>query len=102
MPNYLVIIEDRIYCEGRVRVNADNAAEAAQMALCEAEQEEVEMTPMENGSQCPRVYRIVNEDDGIEVARIGDGWGKHTKADCLTTHPDELIKFEKSILKFKD
>jgi hypothetical protein len=75
MQNYLVIIEDRIICEGRTIVSANNAAEAALIARREAVDDLIPMSPMENGSECPRIYRIAHQFYGKDVARLGDGVG---------------------------
>lgn len=93
MPTYIVTIEDRIICAGKIRVHADNAAEAALLARREAMDGNITMTPMENGEENPHVYRIRNE-HGDDIATLGDGIGGDSNRDCLANHLAELLAVE--------
>lgn len=94
MPTYIVTIEDRIYCSGTIRVQADNAAAAALMAKQAAHYGEVIMSPMENGEENPRVYKVCDNHNG-EIATLGNGsFGTRSKDGCLTEHLDGLLKVE--------
>jgi hypothetical protein len=94
MPYYTVTIEDRIYCSGTVVIQADNAAEAAIQARMRAWDGDVEMSPMENGKEGPRVYKI-EDARGDDVATLGDtGFEGTPNKDCLTSHIDALLEEE--------
>lgn len=93
MPTYIVTIEDRIICAGKIRVYASNAAEAALLARREAMDGNITMTPMENGEENPHVYQICNE-HGDDIATLGDGIGGDSNRDCLANHLDDLLAAE--------
>lgn len=94
MPTYIVTIEDRIYCSGTIRVQADNAAVAALMAKQAAEDGDVTMSPMENGEESPHVYKVC-DNRNREIATLGnDSFGTKSNDGCLTDHLDGLLKVE--------
>lgn len=94
MPYYTVTIEDRIYCSGTIRVEADNAAAAAILARTEAWDGNVRMSPMENGEEGPRVYKI-EDTNGDHVVTLGDeGFEGTPNKGCLTEHINALLEKE--------
>lgn len=94
MPYYTVTLEDRIYCSGTIRVEADNIAEAAIKAKGLASDGNVTMSPMDGGEEGSRVYRIKDQ-AGDVVAILGqEGFGMSPCHDCLTNHIDALLETE--------
>jgi len=93
MPTYIVIVEDRIACAGKIKVDADNAAEAALVARREAMEGNIKMMPMENGEEDPHIYQV-RDQHGDEIATLGDGIGDASNIGCLTEHLDVLLELE--------
>lgn len=93
MQIYTVVIEDRIACAGTIRVEADNAAEATLIAKREAMEGNIKMLPMENGEEGPHVYQVKDQ-NGDEVATLGDDIGHDSNKGCLTEHLDALLERE--------
>ena len=94
MPYYTVTIEDRIYCSGTIQVEADNAAEAVIRAKTEAWQDNVQMSPMENGEEGPRVYRVEGCHSDLNVTLGDKNFPGQPNKDCLADHINALLEKE--------
>ena len=85
--HYSIRVEDRIYREGDVVVEATSAAEAAMIALELANNGKVRMRYQDH-DRGPAIYRV----DGITT--LGDLAGTRSNEGCLTYHVEELLAIE--------
>ena len=86
--HYRIRVEDRIFREGDVIVEAETAAEAALIAKSMANAGEVEMR-FQYQQREPAIYRIGG------VAELGDFPGTKPNDGCLTEHLEALLKLER-------
>ena len=94
MTKYIVTIEAEITCSGTITVEANNAAEAVLLARHAALGEGVKMSPMENGSDEPRIYQVRNRENN-QTTTLGDaGYSTLPDKRCLTKHLKALLADE--------